>query len=586
MSVNFSMSKEESNTLSSDNNFLVISDGDKKYKIFYQAKAPDKKEKDKLVQIKVTNENGKSELLYMNIDDIRKHTGLSSSEIKKFGGKNIIDLFGRVFGQRDVIKDVFYYSTSLRPASKEQKTNESLRINISRIGNNQEVVLESIAIKSLLGVDKDKKIGFFDKFRFKKISVGDIYIKSNKQENFLMNIGSLSKYLGLSRFAVLRMSSEEVEELFQKKIKENLNANDPRLKKIQEAASSHADVLKTKFLQGDVQSRQPLKAQSASIFTRELEEVADKSVNESTQILQEIFNELLHADLRTVNFIVSGNIMLVEHKGKKYDLQKLLAKVDLNRVQVSERDIEAYEKRFEWPLIEFIPFKYRPREAVAKQVDPSGKIPLEKREQFRPDASLSHLSYGEMIAINVYTGGDSDGMNHLMRCNINGFFETHRYDATIMAPHALVTSIIAIHGLNRIPDQGPPKGGYFFRVEQSIEEVAAKRDEALSVGRGMTRELGFFSTSKEAPDSNITSKIVGPNNDKKLVGIVVRGGRGKNISSISQFPQEKEYLMPPSQLQWIGKKSEDNCDIYYARQVQNSAYRKIVKKGAKETQTK
>ena len=266
--------------------------------------------------------------------------------------------------------------------------------------------------------------------------------------------------------------------------------------------------------------------------------------DKATIELEKIFNDLVEdstkQDKSVKITLENGQLFYQKGTSDKVNLTDILSKANLTHLNIDPAIIETYSKI---PAIHDNP---------ATQVVKAGKIVLKEatkaltEEEFKvkinratPEQKeyLNELTYGEHLAIYRYTSPEYAKINGLMRGDYRSFkklggVEEEKVKSTLM--HTIVASA----ALQKMPDVDLPtvtRRVDNFGMDQMIENVK---------NNIVTQEKAFISTSFEDHDD---FKKVYPNQ------IILKNVQGKDISAISYFGKEKEYLISPStQLKWTG----------------------------------
>ncbi len=189
------------------------------------------------------------------------------------------------------------------------------------------------------------------------------------------------------------------------------------------------------------------------------------------------------------------------------------------------------------------------------------------------------LSYDEKLAVNIYSGPEYADMNNLLRGNnVDTKFQYEAYKQKAKPPvmsesefHSkrllslLSTAAVAVCGLSKASDQTPE---FTFRGLKDLPPGMAKqRALAVEEGKDVLRELAFISTAaiKPAADFLGNQKLL----TQEKCFIVYENLVGKFIKPLSQNPNENEFLVPPSQIQYTGYSYDDktNTFVFTARVV-------------------
>lgn len=167
------------------------------------------------------------------------------------------------------------------------------------------------------------------------------------------------------------------------------------------------------------------------------------------------------------------------------------------------------------------------------------RLALFNGDEAKKNLSSPCISFQEMQAINVYTGGFYADMNALLRGTLDV------YDNKQKTRKALITSVLCASGLQKVPETTIVDTYRGAKYGTNSEQAARVRAAAL----GETIRLeGFVSTSTNNVD---------PLFQTKPVYFHFTNVRGMNIAPISQVPDEREFLIPPTYVQLNHYKHEN-----------------------------
>ena len=256
---------------------------------------------------------------------------------------------------------------------------------------------------------------------------------------------------------------------------------------------------------------------------------------------QVLFDEQEKSYLVTDGSVTSGSVT---------NLTKLMAKANFNHLSFSAKDNDNF-------------LSLLTRHGVFEE---GGKSPsavmAELEELFELKDSkneLNDLSFPEKMAIRIYTGDSYDPINHMLKGRHEKLYEdgiTHQSALTY-----LMVSAFAISGLQHMSDQ-PIKHAYRVTGRSFPASLVARR-KAAELG-GVTRECGLISTSSVAPDDD---DFGDPSNEGGSC-ILYMDLKGKNIKALSVHEDETEFLIPPTDVQWVHcKHSETEALFFVARPV-------------------
>lgn len=204
--------------------------------------------------------------------------------------------------------------------------------------------------------------------------------------------------------------------------------------------------------------------------------------------------------------------------GEKVELQEFIKKVDFNQIQFSAEEVSAYQQLLH--IYDYVGCK--------PEIPDAG---------FPTVGACSELLEGEKEAINIYTGDDNTSMIRFMQGRISDVCgESDRLKSLF------ISSAMCVAALNKLPDFHPTQK-FLFRYDASLKpEKMNERIKAVKEGKGITRELGFISTSHTQPSYEYV--IQG------TVATLFYNCKAKYIAPLSEFPEEREVLLPPTEIQW------------------------------------
>ena len=163
------------------------------------------------------------------------------------------------------------------------------------------------------------------------------------------------------------------------------------------------------------------------------------------------------------------------------------------------------------------------------------------------------ISFQEMQAINVYTGGFYRQMNDVLR----GEFDFKTEDKTT-AREAIIQSIVCASGLRKIPETtitDAYRGGKMPSTVEHNERIKAAEKH------GVIQLSGFVSSSTDKGESF----------SHKPVDFHFTNLKGAYIAPISQSPHEKEFLIPPTQVQLTDYRFKNGRHYFEGRVVSDLA---------------
>jgi hypothetical protein len=272
----------------------------------------------------------------------------------------------------------------------------------------------------------------------------------------------------------------------------------------------------------------------------------EQTKNIETELMETLIKSLLF-DFNSVKFIKKDEKYLAISNGKLYQFSNILEKANFNLIKLTNKDLVAYQI-----LLNSGALYQQPYLNMGK--------PTEKDFEDRdPQGLCKNISFAEKEAINIYTGHYYRAMNSLMRGNIDDAvtwgsapdFFTVKEQASHNIKETLLHVIVAVSGLNKLPDFVPPPGidgkpqKYLYRSEGSLpENILAQRKWAVLNGGEITTEMGFISTAFSKPAEGFFG-------EHSSSAVMIKSLKGKKITPLSQFgDSEREILLPPTQLQW------------------------------------
>ena len=262
---------------------------------------------------------------------------------------------------------------------------------------------------------------------------------------------------------------------------------------------------------------------------------------ETTQ-LEELYRKFIKEELFDIRTI-AGDDYFIFSDGTKFNWTKIRANAELQHIELAQPDFDAYKaynlssnhyQEAKSSLDEDREDTYRTK----LYTDPVSGKPL-----YRPDPPIS---FEEMQAINIYTGGFYTAMNGLMRD------ERHRFDYRT-ANHdyiraALIHSVMAASGLSKVPMTNIQTG---YRGTD-YDDAAQQQRIATVAKQGIIKIDGFISTSIERDAAFIHKPVI----------YTVTQLRGAYIAPISKIKNEKEYLIPQTQIQLTNYAFKDGKHLF------------------------
>ncbi|KTD46249.1 hypothetical protein [Legionella quateirensis] len=232
---------------------------------------------------------------------------------------------------------------------------------------------------------------------------------------------------------------------------------------------------------------------------------------------------------------LDGEYQIIFDDGTQLELTKILAHANFEQLEFKPLDFNQYEQYI------YEHSQYKP--------DIENVFPSE--EQFRSNdttGALRELNYAEMMAINLYTTQD-------YYKNINAFTRgTYTFeDRPEWVRDVILHTVMSASGLAKAQEVTIPGS---FRYESVYSEEALKQRIDLAESGGISIERNFIS-SAEIPAERFVDKIA----------ITYTDVKGKCIAPLSAYPQEREFLIPPTQMQWKNYTHEGDTHYFHASPV-------------------
>lgn len=251
-----------------------------------------------------------------------------------------------------------------------------------------------------------------------------------------------------------------------------------------------------------------------SLFTQELELLtkcilyAPDKIHFKVQ--QEVNGESVHAYVENIDI----------------DVTALLAKANFSHLMLSEDDSSQYQEILSAP--------------------------------YRLEATIPGLTLAENQAIKAYTGNYYYNLNAFLYGKFDNLYAYYS-DPAPFFKDLLVSAVFLGSGLNKIMPSVEYSDFSSYRGEHSTpDSEIIHRIELIEQGGGITDQKAYMSTSS---DLEIGEMFKG----NSL--IIFDSIYGKEISSISEFPHEEEFLLLPSQILWESYEQQNGSIIFHARVV-------------------
>ena len=263
--------------------------------------------------------------------------------------------------------------------------------------------------------------------------------------------------------------------------------------------------------------------------------------DKATIELEKIFNDLVEdstkQDKSVKITLENGQLFYQKGTNDKVNLTDILSKANLKHLNIDPALIETYSKI---PAIHDNPGNKPILTEAGFKSKINGATPVQKEY-------LNELTYGECLAIYRYTSPDYAKINGLMREDYQNLKKLGELQEETVKS-ALMHTIVASSALSKVPDIDLPtvtRRQGDFGIDQMIENVKKNN---------VTQEKAFTSSSFEDLEE---FKLTYPNQ------IILKNVQGKDISAISYFGKEKEYLISPStQLKWTGHTMDGENHVF------------------------
>lgn len=237
-----------------------------------------------------------------------------------------------------------------------------------------------------------------------------------------------------------------------------------------------------------------------------------------TTKLEALMRKLMHDDILTIESRDDGDYFVFAD-GTEFNWTQIRSKANFQHVELTEADFQIYEAYFasdsslDSSMHEHYLTQLYDKQGLARPTPP--------------------LSFAEMAAINIYTGGYYTTINGLMRD------ETAKFDYRTKSPQAvkraLIQSVMANSGLRKIPlttIETSYRGAKLGTDKEQQRRVEAAATHGVEILEGMVSS------------SIDRTKAFG----SKPVIYTFKNLKGAYIEPVSQHPHEREFLIPPTQV--------------------------------------
>ncbi|MBN9287225.1 MAG: hypothetical protein BGO43_15120 [Gammaproteobacteria bacterium 39-13] len=251
-----------------------------------------------------------------------------------------------------------------------------------------------------------------------------------------------------------------------------------------------------------------------SLFTQELELLVKCLLYVPEQIVfkihQEVNGESVHAHINSLDINVSS----------------LLARANFSHLLLTEADSEQYLKTI--------------------------------NEPYRLEETIEGLTLAENQAIKAYTGSFYYNLNAFLYGKLNNLY-TYYSEPSYLFKDLLINAVFLGSGLNKILPSLEYSDNPSYRGEHSTpDSEIAYRIELIEEGGGVTDQKAYMSTSSDVEIGEMF---------KGNCLIIFDSIYGKEISGISDFPSEQEFLLSPGQIFWESYEYENDNIIFHAKVV-------------------
>ncbi len=270
-----------------------------------------------------------------------------------------------------------------------------------------------------------------------------------------------------------------------------------------------------------------------------------KIKNQMTFNLEYIVQSLLK-DPESVTLSLQGENYIATVGGRSFYLNEMLQKADLTQLSLSPEDFLLYEHFLETDSTIKPSLISNSQDLIADR---------ETLMRLAEKTSLEKLHYAELAAINIYTQPSffSD-MNALLR---DGRIVSNPSDVSLVK-EILLHCVMATSGLSHTPDQ--LLDNFTYRYDRELpEEVLQSRiqsAESLKGSPAVAEESAFFSFAIGNPAPNFEIRCSSRT--------ICYGLQGKDVTPISFYQHEKEYLIPPTQMRWLAHEEIQGEHYFFA----------------------
>tara|TARA_R110002110_G_scaffold415609_1_gene651420 strand:+ start:2172 stop:7853 length:5682 start_codon:yes stop_codon:yes gene_type:complete len=348
---------------------------------------------------------------------------------------------------------------------------------------------------------------------------------------------------------------------FEKHTTNNKYNAEPYLSMLQNIVYSEVDVSQLEQIKSSLSILKKWNAGNPSVYSisSPMLEMGPLPKNQYTVQLESLVRGLLYGYAFEVYEDKTTHNITIVMGGQEYHLAKIFENANLNHLNFSDEEKALYAKALNDNVgyLNFSPGDSSDPENTHLTIATSNDISQLDAQFLATDPTLNQISQGERLALNIYTTGFYGTANQLLRTGkVDLPKDNARYN---FLWETLCHSAMAVSGLNGRTNTVPATS---FRGELNLpQKIVDQRVKAADKKQAII-ECGFVSSSKDKPSSS----FIGFENSHKSSGnvdvaIVFKDLVGRDIQALSAYPSEREFLMPPTQIQWI--KQEKLSGGYY-----------------------
>ncbi|MFJ1267583.1 hypothetical protein ACD661_03310 [Legionella lytica] len=234
----------------------------------------------------------------------------------------------------------------------------------------------------------------------------------------------------------------------------------------------------------------------------------------------------------------ADNSHVIRFQNKVYNLTEIIAYANLDHLTFSRSDLDQYAE-------------YCQNISIVRPENEHDEYPTEEyfeKQNKKAGGVFSDMHYGEMLALNVYSTNYYEEMNPFLR----GYYDfSNKSPAEIrdVIIHSALCGQALAHAPNKTIDGT-------FRYESVYNPDLLEKRIKIAQEGGAEVVRGFISTGEE-PALGFKNKVA----------ITYTGLVGKYVGPLSKFPDEKEFLIPPTQMTYEGYAQENGVHYFHARPV-------------------